>query len=180
MKHPLKSLLAAAGLATGLGLAAASTLAATPAASPFPSAPDDPSITAPSASQSGQDPRGRHHRQHADKRHDGMTQADREARRAAMDKLTTQEERSAFREKMSTATPEQRPQLMAARRAELEQRAKDRGVTLPAMHPHGERHGHGLSREGMRGSYRRGVPADAVTPTPAPVSPPQPSTPAVM
>ncbi|MCA3071895.1 MAG: hypothetical protein ING90_03905 [Rhodocyclaceae bacterium] len=182
MKHTLKSLLAAAGLATGLGLGpiAASALAAAPVASPFPSAPDDPSITAPSASQYREDPRGRHHRQHPDKRHDGMSKADREARRAAMDKLTTEEERSAFREQMRSATPEQRPQLMAARRAELEQRAKDRGVALPVMHPHGERHGHGLSREGMRGSYRHGMPANPATQTPAPASPPQSSTPAAM
>jgi hypothetical protein len=59
-----------------------------------------------------------------------------------MDRLSTPEERTAFREKMRSATPEQRPQLMAARRAEIEQRAKERGVTLPVMQPGGGHGGH--------------------------------------
>jgi len=142
MKRDFRSLLAAAGLASTL--AAASTLVLAQATSPFPSAPDDPSITAPSASQGRQGHRGRH----ADRGRDAMSQGDRQARRAAMDRLTTPEERTAFREKMRSATPEQRPQLMAARRAEIEQRAKERGVTLPVMQPGG---GHGGRRGEMRG-----------------------------
>jgi hypothetical protein len=106
-----------------------------------------------------------------------------------MDKLTTPEERTAFREKMRSATPEQRPELMAARRAEIEQRAKDRGVTLPVGQPgggHGGRHGemHGEMRGGMHdrmhgGSRGRAVPGQ-VTPVPSPASPSAPAAPAAM
>lgn len=181
MKRSLKSMLAAASLATGLGLAAASTLTLAQATSPFPSAPDDPSITAPSASPGRQGHRGRHHGQHAGQGRDAMSEADRQARRAAMDKLTSPEERTAFHEKMRGATPEQRPQLMAARRAELEQRAKDRGVTLPVMQRTGGRHGQGMSRDGMRGQHRHGMPGGpAITPAPAPAQPATPAAPAAM
>jgi hypothetical protein len=182
MKRDFRSLLAAAGLASTL--AAASTLVLAQATSPFPSAPDDPSITAPSASQGRQGHRGRHHGQHADRGRDAMSQADRQSRRAAMDRLSTPEERTAFREKMRSATPEQRPQLMAARRAEIEQRAKERGVTLPVMQPggghsgrrgemHGERRGEmrGGMHERMHGGYRgQGTPGQA-TPVPSPAAP---------
>ena len=187
MKRDFRSLLAAAGLARTL--AAASTLVLAQATSPFPSAPDDPSVSAPSASQGRHGHRGRHHGQHAGKGHDATSQADRQARRAAMDKLTTPEERTAFREKMRSATPEQRPELMAARRAEIEQRAKDRGVTLPVRQPgggHGGRHGemHGEMRGGMHdrmhsGSRGRAVPGQ-VTPVPSPASPSAPAAPAAM
>jgi hypothetical protein len=152
MKRDLRSLLAAAGLASTL--AAASTLVLAQANSPFPNAPDDPSITAPSASQGRRGHRGRHHGQHADRGRDAMSQADRQSLRAAMDRLSTPEERTAFREKIRSATPEQRPQLMAARRAEIEQRAKERGVTLPVMQP-GD--GHGGRRWEMRGEMRGGM-----------------------
>jgi len=191
MKRDFRSLLAAAGLASTL--AAASTLVLAQATSPFPSAPDDPSITAPSASQGRQGHRGRHHGQHAEKgRHamsPAMSQADRQARRAAMDRLSTPEERTAFREKMRSATPEQRPQLMAARRAEIEQRAKERGVTLPVMQPgggHGGRRGemHGERRGGMHermhgASRGQGTPGQA-TPVPSPAAPSAPAAPASM
>lgn len=195
MKRDFRSLLAAAGLASTL--AAASTLVLAQATSPFPSAPDDPSITAPSASQGRQGHRGRHHGQHADKGRQAMSpatsRADREARRAAMDRLTTPEERTAFREKMRSATPEQRPQLMAARRAEIEQRAKERGVTLPVMQPgggHGGRRGemHGERRGEMRGGMQermhggsrgQGTPGQA-TPVPSPGAPSAPAAPASM
>ena len=153
MNSTLKSLLAA----TGLGLALASPLALAQPVSPFPSSQDDPSIATPSTSQGVRGQHGRHHGEHGKhagrKGGDAMSQADRQARRAAMDKLTTPEERTAFRESMRSATPEQRPQLMAARRAEIEQRAKDRGVTLPVMQPRGERSG---PRAGERGSHRGG------------------------
>ena len=187
MKRNFRSLLAAAGLASTL--AAASTLVLAQATSPFPSAPDDPSITAPSASQGRQGHRGRHHGQHADRGRHAMSpatsQADRQARRAAMDRLSTPEERTAFREKMRSATPEQRPQLMAARRVEIEQRAQERGVTLPVMQPGG---GHGGRRGEMRGgmhermhggSRGQGTPGQ-VTPVPSPAAPSAPAAPASM
>ncbi|MBY0439586.1 MAG: hypothetical protein K2W80_15485 [Burkholderiales bacterium] len=186
MKRNLKSLLAA----TGLGLALASPFAMAQPASPFPNANDDPSIAAPSASQGSQGERGRPGMSRGEGRHgkhghhasrhggDAMSQADRQARRAAMDKLATPEERTAFREKMRSATPEQRPQLMAARRAEMEQRAKDRGVTLPVMQ-------HGGERSGQRGSERRGHRhgphgSGAAAPVPGPATPAQPAAPASM
>jgi hypothetical protein len=106
-----------------------------------------------------------------------------------MDRLSTPEERTAFREKMRSATPEQRPQLMAARRAEIEQRAQERGVTLPVMQPGG---GHGGRRGEMRGERRgdmhermhggsrgQGTPGQ-VTPVPSPASPSAPAAPASM
>ena len=111
-----------------------------------------------------------------------MSQADRQARRAAMDKLSTPEERTAFREKMRSATPEQRPQLMAARRAEMEQRAKDRGVTLPVMQPRGERSGpHGGHGGSERRGHRHGPHGSgAAAPVPSPATPAQPAAPASM
>jgi Spy/CpxP family protein refolding chaperone len=46
--------------------------------------------------------------------------------------LLTPEERKAMREKMQAATtPEERQALAAANRAEMEKRAKDKGITLP-------------------------------------------------
>ena len=170
MQRNFRSLLAAAGLATGL--AAASTLVLAQAASPFPSAPDDPSVSAPSASQGRQGHRGRQHGQHAGKGHDAMSHTDRQARRAAMDKLTTPEERTAFREQMRSATPEQRPELMAARRAEMEQRAKDRGVTLPVIQPGG---GQGGPRDGQRGHRHGRHGGGQATTVPSPAQPAAPA-----
>jgi hypothetical protein len=46
--------------------------------------------------------------------------------------LMTPEEREAFVEKMRSAkTPEERQKLAEANRAEMEKRAKEKGVTLP-------------------------------------------------
>jgi hypothetical protein len=46
--------------------------------------------------------------------------------------LMTQEERSAVIEKMRNAkTPEERQQIATATRAEMEKRAKEKGITLP-------------------------------------------------
>jgi hypothetical protein len=119
--------------------------------------------------------------QHAGRRGgDAMSQADRQARRAAMDELTTPEEQTAFREKMRSATPDQRPQLMAARRSELEQRAKDRGVTLPVMQPRGEHAGPRSGQRGERGGHRHGEHGGQATPVPSPASPAQPAAPAAM
>jgi hypothetical protein len=52
--------------------------------------------------------------------------------------LMTPEEQQAFVEKMRSAkTPEERQQLAAANHAEMEKRAKEKGVTLPQPHGHG-------------------------------------------
>jgi hypothetical protein len=55
--------------------------------------------------------------------------------------LMTPEERQALAEKMRSAkTPEERQKLAEATRAEMEKRAKEKGVTLPqARGPHGGR-----------------------------------------
>ena len=45
--------------------------------------------------------------------------------------LMTPEERTALREKMRNATPEERQQIAAATRAEMQKRAKEKGITLP-------------------------------------------------
>lgn len=60
----------------------------------------------------------------------------------AQQQLLTPEERSAFREKMRNAkTPEERQKIAQANRAEIEKRAKEKGITLPE--PHGPRAGFG-------------------------------------
>lgn len=54
----------------------------------------------------------------------------------------TPEEKQAFAEKMRSAkTPEERHKLAEANHAEMEKRAKERGITLPQ--PHGPRAGVG-------------------------------------
>lgn len=51
---------------------------------------------------------------------------------AAVQQIMTPEERTALMEKMRNAkTPEERQQIAAATRAEMEKRAKDKGITLP-------------------------------------------------
>jgi hypothetical protein len=52
--------------------------------------------------------------------------------------LMTPEERQAFIEKMRSAkTPEERQKLAEANHAEIEKRAKEKGITLPEAHgPH--------------------------------------------
>ena len=46
--------------------------------------------------------------------------------------LMTPEERTALQEKMRNAkTPEERQQIATANRAEMEKRAKEKGITLP-------------------------------------------------
>jgi hypothetical protein len=51
--------------------------------------------------------------------------------RGAGAQLMTPEERTALREKMRNATPEERQQIAAATRAEMQKRAQEKGVTLP-------------------------------------------------
>jgi len=61
---------------------------------------------------------------------------------AAAQQLMTPEEQTAFREKMQNArTPEERQKLAETNRAEMEKRAKEKGITLPQ--PHGPRAGFG-------------------------------------
>lgn len=58
----------------------------------------------------------------------------------AAQQLMTPEERTALREKMRNATPEERQQIAAATRAEMQKRAQEKGITLPE---HRGPHGHG-------------------------------------
>jgi len=54
---------------------------------------------------------------------------------AAAQQLLTPEERTALVDKMRNAkTPEERQQIAQANRAEMEKRAKDKGITLPQGH----------------------------------------------
>ena len=62
--------------------------------------------------------------------------------------LMTPQERDALREKMAAAkTPEERQALAAATRADMEKRAKEKGIALPEQHGRrggmGEQHGRG-------------------------------------
>jgi hypothetical protein len=114
------SLLAAASL----GLVIAAGLAqAQPAAAPDAGTPS--SVGAPQGPRhSGMgNPGGRGHH--------GQGNAE---QREAMRKLVTPEERAAFREQMRSASPEQRQALRQTHRAELENRAKAQGMTLPQRH----------------------------------------------
>jgi hypothetical protein len=53
----------------------------------------------------------------------------------AAQQLMTPEERSALQEKMRNAkTPEERQKLAAETRAEMQKRAKEKGLALPAPH----------------------------------------------
>lgn len=62
----------------------------------------------------------------------------------AAQQLMTPEERTALQEKMRSAkTPEERQQIVAATRAEMEQRAKDKGITLPEQRGPRGQHGAG-------------------------------------
>lgn len=62
--------------------------------------------------------------------------------RGAESQLMSQEERTAFRDQMRNAkTPEERQQIAAAGRAEMEKRAAEKGITLPEHRSH---HGRGM------------------------------------
>lgn len=68
--------------------------------------------------------------------------------------LMSDAERQQFRDKMHAAkTPEERQQARNDMRATLEQRAKEKGITLPE--PRG-RHGHGQGGHGQGGRSHRG------------------------
>ena len=117
--------------------------------SPAPSSTPAPAATQPQC----------HGKGHGDKGHGmgmghGMQgEADKKAqscggeRHAAIRELMTEQERQAMKEKMRAAkSPEERKQLMAANRAEMEKRAKEKGITLPA--PRSGQHGHGNNQSG--------------------------------
>lgn len=56
----------------------------------------------------------------------------------AAQQLMAPEERTALREKMRNATPEQRQQIASATRTEMQKRAQEKGITLPEHRgPHG-------------------------------------------
>lgn len=64
------------------------------------------------------------------------------SQRDAIRSLMSEEERNNFRDQMRNAkTPEERQQIAAAGRAEMEKRAAEKGVTLPEHRGH---HGRGM------------------------------------
>ena len=68
---------------------------------------------------------------------------------SAGDQLMTPQEREALREKMRSAkTPQERQALAASTRAEMEKRAQEKGIKLPA---------HGSSHAGMGGMSGMGM-----------------------
>ena len=63
---------------------------------------------------------------------------------AGAQQLVTPEERAAFIEKMRNAkTPEERQQIATANHAEMQKRAKEKGITLHQLGPHGTGAGFG-------------------------------------
>jgi hypothetical protein len=148
MNSKIRSLLAA----TGLGLALAAPLAI--AHSPSSAGRDA------TASQGREGHQGRHAARHGtlDSAGQPAVQAQRKAWREAMGALTTEEERATFRAQLRNADPDTRGQLMQARRAQLQQRADERGVVLPAVQPHGERGGpRHVAGHGGRGDRGHGA-----------------------
>ena len=96
---------------------------------------------------------GERHRMHRGKGRPGAGRGGLRGGRA----LLTPEERTAFREKMRGAkTREERQQIAMATRAEVEKRAKEKGITLP------ERGGMRGERGGRNG--RNSAPASSNTP----------------
>jgi hypothetical protein len=81
---------------------------------------------------------GMHHGMHSGMQH-GMKGG--HEGRGAMSQLMTPEERTAFREKMRSATtPDERRQIAQANRTEMQKRAQEKGITLPEHRgPHGHR-----------------------------------------
>lgn len=72
----------------------------------------------------------------------------------AGDQLMTPQEQQALREKMQSAkTPQERQALAASTRAEMEKRAQEKGITLPA---HGTSHA-GMGGMGMNGLHGMGM-----------------------
>ena len=88
----------------------------------------------------------------------------RSAGETAGDQLMTPQERETLREKMQSAkTPQERQALAASTRAEMEKRAQEKGITLPA---HGSSHAGmggmgGMASMGMSGMSGKGGAAPA-------------------
>lgn len=62
--------------------------------------------------------------------------------------LMTPEEHTTLQEKMRNAkTPEERQKLAEANRAEMEKRAREKGITLPGPHGHGAGFGAGTAAQ---------------------------------
>ncbi len=69
--------------------------------------------------------------------------------RARIESLLTQTERDQFREKMRAAqSPEDRAAIQKQRRGLMEQRAKEKGITLPQAREERGHSGHGEGRQG--------------------------------
>lgn len=87
--------------------------------------------------------KGSRHAERGEGRHGGMGHDSKGTAKSLM----SQEERTAFRDKMRNAkTPEERQQIALANRAEMEKRAAEKGITLPEhrgqRHQRGEEHKH--------------------------------------
>jgi len=131
MRSAVLSMLAGASL----GLALSSNPAtAQPMTAADPEVPSSTSTPHPRRGDAGVPSRGH-----------GAASGDREARRKVMEQLTTPEERSAMREKMTNASPEQRKELASGFRADIQARAKERGIALPAGNEHQHRQHRGRS-----------------------------------
>lgn len=78
---------------------------------------------------------------------------------AAGEQLMTPQERDALREKMQGAkTPQERQALAAGNRAEMERRAKEKGITLPTDGTaHAGMGGMGTGTDGMHGMHGMGM-----------------------
>ena len=130
MRSAVLSILAGASL----GLAVSSNpVTAQPVRTIDPEVPSSTSAPTPRGGDAGLPSRGH-----------GATSGDREARRKVMEQLTTPDERNAMREKMQNASPEQRKELASGFRANMQERAKERGISLPAgkQHQHRQHRGH--------------------------------------
>lgn len=117
--------------------------------SPTPSNPQTPAASQPQCQGHGGKGHGMHQGMGQGMQGEGGKQvkACGSDRHAAVRELMTEQERQAMKDKMRAAkSPEERQQLMAANRAEMEKRAKEKGITLPA--PRSGPHGHGNNQSG--------------------------------
>lgn len=116
---------------------------------PTPSNPQTPAASQPQCQGHGGKGHDMHQGMGQGMQGEGGKQvkACRSDRHAAVRELMTEQERQAIKDKMRAAkSPEERQQLMAANRAEMEKRAKEKGITLPA--PRSGPHGHGNNQSG--------------------------------
>jgi Spy/CpxP family protein refolding chaperone len=103
---------------------------------------------------------GQHHGKRGDRGAGGTHRGAHD--RQAIRQLMTPEERTAMREKMHAAkTPEERQQIAAANRAEMQKRAKEKGITLPE--PRGPRGHGGHGGRGGSGTVTSSIPQGSAT-----------------